>query len=83
MPKRILKGKVISTKTKKTIKVLIERWKVHPKYKKRFKIHKKVLAHDEKEKAKVGDIVAIQESRPISKTKKWRLIKIIEKAEKE
>jgi small subunit ribosomal protein S17 len=83
MPKRILKGKVISTKTKKTIKVLIERWKVHPKYKKRFKIHKKVLAHDEKEEAKVGDIVAIQESRPISKTKKWRLIKIIEKAEKE
>jgi len=82
MPKRIFKGKVISTKTKKTIKVLVEKWKVHPKYKKRFKIQKKYTAHDEKEEAKVGDIVEIQESRPISKTKKWRLIKIIKKIDK-
>ncbi len=80
MPKKRLIGKVISDKMQKTITVLVERWKVHPKYKRRFKVQKKYHAHDEKEEAKVGDIVMIEESRPYSKTKKWRLIKILERA---
>jgi len=80
MPKKRLIGKVISDKMQKTITVLVERWKVHPKYKRRFKVRKKYHAHDEKEEAKVGDIVMIEESRPYSKTKKWRLIKILERA---
>ncbi len=81
MAKKVFIGKVISDKRKKTITVLVEKWKVHPKYKKRLKVRKKYHAHDEKEEAKVGDIVMIQESRPISKTKKWVLVKIIKKAE--
>jgi len=80
MPKKRLIGKVISDKMQKTITVLVERWKVHPKYKRRFKVRKKYHAHDEKEEAKIGDIVMIEESRPLSKTKKWRLIKMLEKA---
>jgi len=83
MPKKRLIGKVISDKMKKTITVLVERWKEHPKYKKRFKVRKKYHAHDEKEEAKIGDIVMIEESRPYSKTKKFKLVKILEKAEKE
>jgi small subunit ribosomal protein S17 len=81
MPKKIFVGKVISDKRQKTITVLVERWKVHPKYKKRIRVRKKYHVHDPKEEAKVGDIVMIQESRPISKTKKWILLKIIKKAE--
>jgi len=83
MPRKRLIGKVISDKMKKTITVLVEKWKEHPKYKKRFKVRKKYHAHDEKEEAKVGDIVMIEESRPYSKTKKFKLVKILERAEKE
>jgi small subunit ribosomal protein S17 len=79
MPKKRLIGKVVSDKMKKTIVVLVEKWKIHPKYKKRFRIRKKYAAHDEKEEAKIGDLVMIEESRPYSKTKKWELIKILEK----
>jgi small subunit ribosomal protein S17 len=74
MPKKRLKGKVISTKMKKTVVVEVERIKAHPKYKRRYKVHKKYKAHDEKEECKVGDIVIIEECRPISKEKKWRVI---------
>jgi len=83
MPRKRLIGKVVSDKMKKTITVLVERWKEHPKYKKRFKVRKKYHAHDEKEEAKVGDIVMIEESRPYSKTKRFKLMKILERAEKE
>jgi small subunit ribosomal protein S17 len=82
MSKKVFVGKVISDKMQKTITVLVERWKVHPKYKKRIKVRKKYHVHDPKEEAKVGDIVMIQESRPISKTKKWILVKIIKNTEK-
>lgn len=83
MPKKQLIGRVISAKRQKTITVLVERWKEHPKYKRRFKISKKYHVHDEKQEAREGDLVLIEESRPYSKTKKWRLVKILEKAEKE
>jgi len=82
MAKKVFTGKVISDKRKKTITVLVEKWKAHPKYKKRLKVRKKYHAHNPKEEAKVRDIVMVRESRPISKTKKWILVKIIKKAEK-
>lgn len=72
--KKTLKGVVVSNKMDKTIVVLIEQIKKHPKYKKRYKVHKKYKAHDPENKYKIGDKVVIQESRPISKEKKWIVI---------
>jgi len=73
-----LDGVVTSIKMKKTATVLVERRKVHPIYKKRIKVTKKFHVHDEIG-VKLGDRVRIQASRPISKTKKWRIIEIIKK----
>lgn len=75
MPKRQLTGTVISNKMQKTVVVEVERIKEHPKYKRRYKVHKKYKAHDEKGECKVGDRVIIEECRPISKEKRWRVIK--------
>lgn len=75
MPKRKLKGTIVSTKMRKTVVVRVGRVKEHPKYKKRFRIDKKYKAHDEKEEYKVGDIVIIEECRPLSRGKRWRVIK--------
>jgi len=72
--KKRLKGIVISDKMQKTVVVKVERIKKHPKYLKRFAVHKKYKAHDEKESAEMGDMVIIEECRPISKDKKWRVI---------
>ncbi len=69
-----LQGKVVSDKMEKTVVVEVERVKEHPRYKKRYKIHKKYKAHDEKGEYKEGDVVIIEETRPISKDKKWRVI---------
>lgn len=74
MPKRKLKGQVISNKMQKTVVVEVERIKKHPKYKRRFRVHKKYKAHDEKGEYKIGDNVIIEECQPISKDKKWRVI---------
>jgi small subunit ribosomal protein S17 len=71
MPKRVLQGVVVSNKTQKTVTVLVERKFLHPVYKKIVRSSKKYAAHDETSQYKIGDIVRIQESRPISKTKKW------------
>ena len=73
-------GRVVSDKEDKTIKVLVETYKVDPLYKKRVKYSKKYTAHDEKNVAKVGDKVRIAETRPISKLKRYRLVEVIEKA---
>jgi len=75
MPKKRLKGIVVSDKMQKTIVVRVERIKAHPKYKKRYKISKNYKAHDEKQTYKTGDNVIIEECRPISKHKTWRVIK--------
>lgn len=75
-----LMGKVVSDKTDKTITVLVETYKNHPLYKKRVKSSKKYTAHDEKNEAKMGDKVRIVETRPLSKTKHFRLVEIVEKA---
>ncbi len=69
-----LQGKVVSDKMEKTVVVEVERVKEHPRYKKRYKVHKKYKAHDEKGEIKEGDTVIIEETRPISKDKKWRVI---------
>lgn len=75
MPKKQLIGKVISDKMKKTVVIEVERLKEHPKYKRRYKVSKSYKAHDEKEEYKVGDRVIIEECRPMSKEKRWRVIK--------
>lgn len=75
-----LVGKVLSDKWDKTITVAVERVKIHPLYKKRFTVTKKYYAHDEDNAAREGDIVKIQEARPMSKLKRWKLLEIIEKS---
>ncbi len=72
-------GEVISNKMTKTIIVQVERRFPHPRYKKVVTGYKKFYAHDEKSEAKVGDRVRIQETRPLSKTKRWRLVAVVEK----
>ncbi|MCH8741495.1 30S ribosomal protein S17 [Patescibacteria group bacterium] len=74
MPKRKLTGIVVSDKMQKTVIVKIEIIRQHPRYKRRYKVHKKYKAHDEKEEYKMGDKVVIEECRPISRDKRWRVI---------
>ncbi|MBN9231708.1 MAG: 30S ribosomal protein S17 [Legionella sp. 40-6] len=74
---RELVGKVVSDKMEKTIVVMIERSVKHPKYGKIIKRRTKLSAHDENGNAKMGDLVKIRESRPISKTKSWMLVEVI------
>ena len=78
--KRELIGKVVSNKCDKTITVLVETYKKDPLYGKRVKSSKKYAAHDEKNEAKVVDSVRIVETRPLSKTKHFRLVEVVEKA---
>jgi small subunit ribosomal protein S17 len=73
-------GEVISSKMAKTIIVRVERRFPHRKFKKVVTGYKKFYAHDEKAEAKVGDRVRIEETRPLSKTKRWRLVEIVEKS---
>jgi small subunit ribosomal protein S17 len=73
-------GKVISNKMTKTIVVRVERRFPHPKFKKVVTAYSKFYAHDEKGEAKVGDVVLIRETRPLSKLKRWRLTQVLEKA---
>ena len=70
-------GEVISNKSDKTIAVLVERAKKHPRYQKYFKVKKRFLAHDEENKYKIGDKVVIEECKPISKKKCWKVIEKI------
>ncbi|BFM14279.1 30S ribosomal protein S17 [Maricurvus nonylphenolicus] len=77
---RQLTGKVVSDKMDKTITVLIERRVKHPIYGKYVSKSSKLKAHDESNEAKTGDVVTIQESRPLSKSKSWALVKIEERA---
>ena len=74
MPKRILQGVVVSDKMDKSVVVRVERRVMHPVYKKYIKRSAKYTAHDESNLCKVGDIVQIQECRPLSKTKTWVVV---------
>ncbi|HEX4045062.1 MAG TPA: 30S ribosomal protein S17 [Gammaproteobacteria bacterium] len=76
-------GKVVSNKMNKTIVVLIERKVKHPLYGKYVKRFSKMVAHDEENACREGDLVLIQQTRPISKTKCWKLVEILEKADQD
>ena len=73
-------GRVVSDANDKTITVLVETYRNHPLYGKRVKYSKKFTAHDELNQAKAGDIVEIMETRPLSATKRYRLVKIVQEA---
>lgn len=73
-------GKVVSSVNDKTITVLVETYRRDPLYKKRVKYSKKYAAHDEANKAKVGDTVRIAQTRPLSKTKRYELVEVIQEA---
>ncbi|MFA6131126.1 MAG: 30S ribosomal protein S17 [Patescibacteria group bacterium] len=74
---RQMKGVVVSDKMEKTIVVRVERTVLHPKYLKRYAKSERYKVHDEKEEASVGDTVIVEETRPLSKEKCWRLISIV------
>ena len=74
MPRRVLQGNVVSNKGDKTVTVLVERKVKHPIYKKFIKQSKRYAAHDEKNEFTLGDVVRIEETKPISKTKTWQVI---------
>jgi small subunit ribosomal protein S17 len=73
-------GVVVSNKMTKSISVKVERRLRHPLYGKSVKLSKKFMAHDENNDAKIGDVVRITETRPLSKNKRWRLVEIVERA---
>jgi len=77
---RTLTGRVVSDKMDKTITVLIERQVKHPLYGKFIKRSTKVHAHDESNECNAGDTVVVEQCRPLSKSKTWRLVKVVEKA---
>ncbi|HOQ08635.1 MAG TPA: 30S ribosomal protein S17 [Syntrophomonadaceae bacterium] len=78
--RKVRVGTVTSDKMDKTITVSVETVKQHPLYKKTIKTSKKYKVHDENNEAKIGDVVRIMETRPLSKDKRWRLVEIVRKA---
>jgi small subunit ribosomal protein S17 len=78
--RKVRQGRVVSNRMQKSIVVAIERKVPHPVYRKYFKRTVKLTAHDEKQEAGIGDLVRVMETRPLSRTKRWRLVEIIEKA---
>jgi small subunit ribosomal protein S17 len=78
--RKVQVGKVVSDKMDKTIVVAVETYKKHNLYHKRIKYTKKFKAHDENNEAKIGDVVKVMETRPLSKDKRWRLVEVVEKA---
>ena len=79
--RKVYRGTVVSDKMDKTITIIVETKKTHPLYGKRVKYSKKFKAHDENTEARIGDRVEIMETRPLSATKRFRLVKVIDKAE--
>lgn len=78
--RKVYQGRVVSDKNDQTITVVVETYKTHPVYGKRVKYSKKYYAQDDNNEAKVGDIVRIMATRPLSRTKRFRLLEIVEKA---
>ena len=75
--RKVRQGVVVSNKMNKTIVVLVERTVTHPVYKKVVRRSQKYHAHDEQNTSKIGDVVRIMETRPLSKTKRWRLLEVV------
>ncbi|GKV66323.1 MULTISPECIES: 30S ribosomal protein S17 [Sporosarcina] len=78
--RKVYTGRVVSDKMDKTVTVMVETYKKHSLYGKRVKYSKKLKAHDELNEAKIGDVVRIMETRPLSATKRFRLLEVVEKA---
>jgi len=78
--RKVYQGRVVSDKMDKTIVVEVSTYKTHPTYGKRVKYSKKYKAHDENNQAKIGDIVKVMETRPLSATKRFRLVEVVEEA---
>jgi len=78
--RKVYTGRVVSDKMDKTVTVMVETQKKHAFYGKRVKYSKKYKAHDEQNEAKIGDIVRIMETRPLSATKRFRVLEVVEKA---
>lgn len=78
--RKVYTGRVVSDKMDKTISVMVETYKVHKLYGKRVKYSKKFKVHDENNQAKTGDVVRIMETRPLSATKRFRLVEVVEEA---
>ncbi|HSJ37552.1 MAG TPA: 30S ribosomal protein S17 [Planococcus sp. (in: firmicutes)] len=78
--RKVYTGRVVSDKMDKTVTVMVETQKKHAFYGKRVKYSKKYKAHDEQNEAKIGDVVRIMETRPLSATKRFRLLEVVEKA---
>ncbi|CAM3130068.1 MULTISPECIES: 30S ribosomal protein S17 [Lactiplantibacillus] len=78
--RKVIQGRVVSDKMDKTIVVVRETYKNHPVYGKRVRYSKKYKAHDENNEAHIGDIVKIMETRPLSATKRFRLLEVVQKA---
>ncbi len=78
--RKVYTGRVVSDKMDKTVTVMVETQKKHGLYGKRVKYSKKYKAHDELNEAKIGDVVRIMETRPLSATKRFRLLEVVEKA---
>lgn len=79
--RKVLVGRVTSDKMDKTVVVQVERMKRHARYGKVLRFHKKYKAHDERNEAKIGDMVKIIESRPVSKEKRWALVEVVSVAD--
>jgi small subunit ribosomal protein S17 len=77
--RRRLQGTVVSTKMQKTIVVRVDRMKTHPKYHKQYVMSSRYKAHDAAAAAKLGDLVVIEETRPLSRDKRWRFVSVVTK----
>jgi small subunit ribosomal protein S17 len=80
--RKVMRGTVTSNKMQKTVVVQVDRKVKHPLYEKFISKRTKLYAHDENNEAKIGDIVEVTQTRPLSKMKSWRLVRIIQKASK-
>ena len=81
MSRKRVVGVVVSDKMDKTVVVKVERFVQHPRFKKYIKRSKKYYAHDEKNECRTGDVVEIEETRPLSKLKRWRVVRIVKRSE--
>jgi len=79
--RKIKMGRVVSNKMDKTVVVTVESYRPHPLYKKQVRRIKKFKAHDEQNSCHIGDVVRIEETRPLSKEKRWRVVEIVSKGE--
>ncbi|MBA7663322.1 30S ribosomal protein S17 [subsurface metagenome] len=79
--RKIKMGRVVSNKMDKTVVVTVESYRPHPLYKKQVRRIKKFKAHDEQNSCHIGDVVRIEETRPLSKEKRWRVVEIVSKSE--